>query len=110
MRLGYVVGTAVATVKDPSLQGKKILLVKPIDRSGRQRGRPQLALDAVGAGVGEHVYCVEGKEAAFAWHPQTMPCDCSIVGILDPCNFSSPNRTVPQQPEIKANLTGAAGP
>ena len=109
MRLGYVVGTVVATVKDSRLQGRKILLVEPVDRSGQKTGQPRLALDAVGAGVGEHVFYVGGKEAAFAWYPQSTPCDCTIVGILDPFNFSSSHPAVPRS-KVKGNLTGAAGP
>ena len=81
-------GTVVCTVKNPTLEGKKILLVKPINRRGETTGPAQVALDAVGAGVGEDVYCVRGKEASFPWHSESVvPADLTIVGILDPYNF-----------------------
>lgn len=108
MRLGQVVGTTVATIKDPRLEGKKILLIKPVDRSGRAQGQPRLALDAIGAGLGEHIYYVGGKEAAFAWYPEPVPCDCCIVGILDPYNFRSLRPTT-APPEMETKLTGASG-
>lgn len=87
MRLAQVVGTVVATVKNPPLQGKKILILKPIDRRGEASGKAFLALDSVGAGIGENVYYVRGKEASFPWYPDEVPSDCSIVGILDTYNF-----------------------
>lgn len=87
MKLARVVGTVVATVKDPALEGKKILIVKPMRRDGTPYGQALLALDSVGAGAGEAVYFVRGKEAAFPWDPEPVPTDCSIVGILDRENF-----------------------
>jgi microcompartment protein CcmK/EutM len=87
MKLARVVGTVVCTVKNEPLEGKKILIIKPIDRNGNLTGQALLALDSVGAGTGEDVYYVRGKEAAFPWHPDELPADCSIVGILDRYNF-----------------------
>ncbi len=87
MRLARVVGTVVATVKDSALEGKRLMLIQPIDRVGHDHGKPLLALDSVGAGVGERVFYVRGKEACFPWHPIETPSDCSIVGILDGLNF-----------------------
>lgn len=89
MRLARVVGTVVATVKNAPLEGKRLMLVQPIDRSGKDFGKPLLALDSVGAGVGERVFYVRGKEASFPWHPTETPSDCSIVGILDHLNFEA---------------------
>ena len=89
MKLARVVGTVVATVKNPPLEGKKILIIRPIDRQGELRGSSILALDSVGAGVGENVFYVRGKEGSFPWHPNDTPSDCSIVGILDRSNFST---------------------
>jgi ethanolamine utilization protein EutN len=87
MRLARVVGTVVCTAKNPSLEGKKILIVKPLDREGKMAGKTLIALDSVGAGIGEDVFYVGGKEASFPWHPDELPSDCSIVGILDQYNF-----------------------
>lgn len=87
MNLAEVVGTVVATMKDPPLKGRRILLIKPIDRNGYPSGTVRLALDAVGAGVGERVFYVTGKEGSLPWFPDPVPSDCSIVGILDSENF-----------------------
>ncbi len=87
MKLARVVGTVVSTVKDENMQGKKILLVRALDASGQVTGEPFVALDSVGAGVGEDVFYARGKEGSFPWHPQPVPSDASIVGILDPFNF-----------------------
>lgn len=87
MRLAQVVGTVVSSAKDIPLLGKKLLLLQPIDRQGRPHGRKLVGLDSVGAGVGERVFYVRGKEAAFPWHPTATPSDCTIVGILDQFNF-----------------------
>lgn len=82
-----MVGTVVATIKDGALEGKKILIIQPIDSTGGLKGSTLVALDSVGAGVGENVYYTRGKEASFPWFPEEVPVDCSIVGILDSYNF-----------------------
>lgn len=87
MRLARVIGKVVCTIKDPALSGKKILVLKPIDFEGRERPGSLIALDSIGAGLGEEVYYVRGKEAAFPWHPVDLPSDSAIVGILDRSNF-----------------------
>ena len=83
MRLARVVGTVVATAKNATLEGKKILLCKHVGPDGAPRGRPFVALDSVGAGAGEMVYYVRGKEAAFPFLPEEVPSDATIVGIVD---------------------------
>ncbi len=87
MKLARVMGKVVATVKDPALEGKKLLLIQPIHRDGSPHGKPMLALDSVGAGEGERVFFVRGKEGSFPWYPKDTPSDCTIVGILDERNF-----------------------
>ncbi len=86
MRLARVVGTVVATAKNTSLEGKKLLLLKHVDAQGSPRGRVFLALDSVGAGSGETVYYVRGKEASFPFRPEEVPADATIVGIVDYCD------------------------
>ena len=84
MFLARVAGTVVSTAKDERLAGQKLLLVRPLTRAGRPL-RALVALDAVGAGVGELVYCCRGKEASFAFPLQdAVPTDATIVGIADP--------------------------
>ncbi|MGH9482523.1 MAG: EutN/CcmL family microcompartment protein [Terriglobales bacterium] len=84
MFLARVTGTVVATVKDEALRGCKLLLVRPLDARGTPLPRTLVALDAVGAGVGETVTCCRGKEASFPWLPAVVPTDAAVVGILDP--------------------------
>ena len=83
MQIARVIGTVVATCKDDSLSGITLLLVQPLTPDHQPSGRPLVAVDAVGAGVGEDVFFVRGKEASFPFHPVEPPVDASIVGIVD---------------------------
>ena len=83
MQMARVIGDVVATRKDPNYDSIKLLLVQPIGADGKDVGRPPVAVDAVGAGVGENVFFVRGKEASFPWHPTEVPADAGIVGIID---------------------------
>ncbi len=83
MQLALVVGDVVATVKDENLNGIKLLVLQPIAASGEASGRTLVALDSVGAGVGEHVFFVRGREAAFPFYPGEPPTDAAVVGIVD---------------------------
>ena len=83
MQLARVIGEVVATVKDPNLTGITLLVLQPIDTAGRDAGRTVVALDSVGAGVGEDVFFVKGREAAFPFYPAEPPADATVVGIVD---------------------------
>ena len=83
MQLARVIGEVVSTIKDANLIGTKLLVLQPIAASGESAGRTLVALDSVGAGVGEHVFFVRGREAAFPFYPAEPPTDASIVGIVD---------------------------
>jgi microcompartment protein CcmK/EutM len=83
VQLARVVGEVVATMKDANLTGLKLLVVQPLAASGEASGRALVALDSVGAGVGEHVFFVRGREAAFPFYPGEPPTDATIVGIVD---------------------------
>ena len=83
MQLARVIGDVVATRKEPSFEGVKLLLVQPVALDGSDTGRPLVAVDSVGAGVGEHVFFVRGKEASFPFYPLEVPADAGIVGIVD---------------------------
>jgi ethanolamine utilization protein EutN len=73
----------VAERKASGLEGKKILLVQPVDESSRPLGDVQAAIDTVQAGVGDLVYLVGSREAALACDPWFVPVDAAIVGIVD---------------------------
>jgi microcompartment protein CcmK/EutM len=83
VQLARVIGEVVATVKDPNLTGSKLLVLQPIAADGANTGRTLVALDSVGAGIGETVFFVRGREAAFPFYPAEPPADASIVGIVD---------------------------
>ena len=83
MYLGIVTGTVVAERKATGLEGKKILLVQPVDEHKQAVGDIQAAVDTVQAGVGDLVYLVGSREAALALDPWFVPVDAAIVGIVD---------------------------
>lgn len=83
MQLARVIGDVVATRKDEQLSGIKLLIVQPLSPDHQPVGRPLVAVDAVGAGVGEEVFFVRGKEASFPFYPAEPPVDAGIVGIVD---------------------------
>lgn len=83
MHLARVVGDVVATRKDHNLTGLKLLVLQPLAPDRSPAGRPLVAADASGAGVGEEVFFVRGREASFPFHPVEAPVDASIVGIVD---------------------------
>ena len=83
MQLARVLGEVVATMKDANLSGLKLLVLQPLTASGEAVGRTLVATDSVGAGVGEHVFFVRGREAAFPFYPAEPPTDAAIVGIVD---------------------------
>ena len=83
MQLGRVVGTVVVSMKNDTLDGVKLLLVQPMSSAREPIGRVIVAADSVGAGVGEDVFFVRGKEASFPFYPTEVPADAGIVGIVD---------------------------
>ena len=83
MQIGKVVGTVVLNNQNDTLHGVTLLLVQPMSSSREPVGRVIVAADSVGAGVGEEVFFVRGKEASFPFHPAQPPVDAGIVGIVD---------------------------
>jgi ethanolamine utilization protein EutN len=88
MQIARVVGTVVATQKNRKLHGAKLLLVQPLTLDGQPRGVALLAIDAVGAGVGERVLVViEGKAAGDALGKKAAAVDAAIIGIVDSVDY-----------------------
>ena len=83
MRIARVVGSAVSTVKDPSLIGHKLLLVRAADENDAVDGPVFVAVDVVGAGSGELVMVTEGSAARQSGTTSGQPVDAVIMGILD---------------------------
>lgn len=83
MLLARVVGTVVATRKDPRLEGKKLLVVKTISPDGKDDGNYLVAVDTVGAGFRETVLIVQGGSARMASECKDRPVDTAIIGVVD---------------------------
>lgn len=83
MTLGRVVGSIVATRKDPRLESYTLLIVKPVTPDGKEAAGYLIAVDTVGAGNGDLVFTVAGSSARMASGCQDRPVDCAIVGIVD---------------------------
>jgi len=83
MQLARVIGTVVATMKNESLQGRTLLVIQTLNQNLEPAGKPMVAVDSVGAGVGELVFWCRGKEASFPFRREDTPTDCTIVGIVD---------------------------
>ncbi|HEV2380117.1 MAG TPA: EutN/CcmL family microcompartment protein [Terriglobia bacterium] len=84
MLIGRVIGDIVATQKAPSHEGRKILMVQPLNLDGSDRGEEVLALDAVDAGVGDRVLvATEGWSAMTAVGRPQSPIDMAVVGVID---------------------------
>lgn len=83
MVLGKVIGTLVASRKEPTLEGVKLLVVRACDVDGNPTGSPVIAVDAVGAGVGEVVLYCSGSSARQTQVTQNRPVDATIMAIVD---------------------------
>ena len=84
MLIGRVVGELVATQKHPSHEGRKVLLVQPLNLDGSNRGDAVIALDAVDAGVGDKVLiATEGFSAMTAVGRPQSPIDMAVIGFID---------------------------
>lgn len=83
MYLGRVIGTVVATQKYEGLEGKRLLVVQPLDHTQQPSGPAEVAVDTVSASLGTLVYLVGSREAALALEPSFVPVDAAIVGIVD---------------------------
>jgi microcompartment protein CcmK/EutM len=84
--LGTVLGKVVMTIKDPSLEGARFLVVQPQNADGSPMQKPLVAIDVTQAGTGDQVYLVKGREASMPWRNPTCPVDACIVGIVDQMN------------------------
>ncbi len=83
MLLGKVIGTVVATKKEPAIEGLKLLLVKATDAEGNPHGALVVAADAVGAGVGEIVLYAAGSSARQTIQTKDRPVDHVVMAIVD---------------------------
>ena len=90
MILARVVGSVVATRKDPRLEGKKLLILKPVSPEGKQEAGYVIAVDTVSAGYRELVIAVSGSSARMAEGCKDRPVDTAIIGIVDSLSLDQP--------------------
>jgi microcompartment protein CcmK/EutM len=85
VQLARVIGDVVSTIKDAQLAGHRLLILQPVapEGDGKAVGRTLVAVDATGAGIGERVFFVRGREASFPFLPAETPVDACVVGIVD---------------------------
>ena len=84
MQICRITGNIVATIKNSHLEGKKIMIAQPLDLDGNPEGDDYLAIDSVGAGVGEKVLVIkEGGSAAIVLKDKEIPVQAVIVGVVD---------------------------
>lgn len=89
MIIGRILGTVVSTQKDERLQGKKLLIVRPINLDGTDQSGYVVAVDTVGAGFHEKVMLVSGSSARLAEGNKDCPVDAAIIGVIDEIDFIS---------------------
>lgn len=94
MDLGIVIGTVVSTQKDDKLEGMKFQIVKSVDLDGKPLGGFVVAVDSVGAGVGEIVLVAKGSSARQTWISKDKPVDSIIMGIVDELEIGGEKRYV----------------
>ncbi|MDE3165492.1 MAG: EutN/CcmL family microcompartment protein [Acidobacteriota bacterium] len=90
MFLGRVVGSVWSTVKHPHLTGKRLLVIQPLTPELAATGKPLICTDSVGAGAGEIIYWVRGREATLPFLPDEPPVDTTVVGIVDEVHLQAP--------------------
>ena len=100
MLLGKVIGTVVASRKEPSMDGLKFLVVRQVDLDGKEAGAYHVAVDAVGAGVGEMVMIATGSSARQTEVTDKRPCDAVVMAIVDQWDLDG---------QVRFRKTDAAG-
>ena len=108
MYFGRVVGSVWATVKDSQMTGQKMLIVQPLTPELKNTGKPLVCTDNTGAGAGELVYWVRGKEASFPFLPAEPPVDTTIVGIVDEVHVKRTAAAVPAPMAAPATVRAPA--
>lgn len=83
MQLGRVIGSVWASVKDARLEGQRLLFVQPLNAQLENAGSPIICTDCTGAGANELVYWCGGRESSFAFLPQEVVTDRTVVAIVD---------------------------
>jgi len=88
MRIALVIGSTISTIKDESIRGRKLLIVRDTDTEGKVKGEPYIAVDTVSAGAGDLVMVTDGSSARYTNQTTNAPVDAVIVGVIDSLELS----------------------
>ena len=83
MIIGKVIGNLWSTKKDNKLNGKRFLIIKKINKNNKVDGEICVAVDKIGAGIGENVLVTTGRNAKYTFENEIIPIDMAIIGIID---------------------------
>ena len=83
MKMARVIGNLWATHKEVRLTGLRFLIVRPVNHRGEEGSEMIVAVDPLGAGIGQNVLLVEGSSAARALRNSELPVDAAVVAIVD---------------------------
>jgi microcompartment protein CcmK/EutM len=88
MRIALVIGSTISTIKDASISGRKLLIVRNTDTAGKMTGEPYVAVDTVSSGAGDLVLVTDGSSARYTNQTTDAPVDAVIVGVIDSLELS----------------------
>jgi ethanolamine utilization protein EutN len=108
MYLGRVVGCVWATAKNQTMEGQRMLVVQPVTPELKPTGKRLICTDWTGAGAGELVYWVRGREASHALLPAEVPTDTTIIAIVDELTID--RNAAARREANEANAGTAGGP
>ncbi|MBX3045974.1 MAG: EutN/CcmL family microcompartment protein [Anaerolineales bacterium] len=91
MLIAKVIGTTVATIKDPKLEGRKLLICREADETGKATGKPYVAIDTVDAGVGDLVLTAHGSSGRQTAITKDTPVDAVIMAVIDSLQVDGAN-------------------
>lgn len=83
MQIALVIGTTVSTIKDETLEGRKLLILRPTDESGAPHGKPYVAVDTLDAGIGDLVLTAHGSSGRMTAITKNRPVDAVIMAVID---------------------------
>ncbi len=101
MFLGRVIGCVWSTAKNPQLEGLRFLVVQPLTPELKETSKRLICADSSGAGAGELIYWVRGREASFPFLPKEVASDATVVGIVDEVHVARAGN-VPAAPSDKS--------
>lgn len=88
MKIALVIGSTISTIKDEAIRGRKLLIVRDTDTTGKETGEPYVAVDTVSAGAGDLVLVTDGSSARYTNQTTNAPVDAVIVGVIDSLELS----------------------